>query len=481
VTGTIYGGQTVNGTAAGHVHSNLVQLVGGNINAAIYGGYSARATATNNTVVIDGAATMNRSDVYGGYVMSGGGDAFTGNILHKNTDAELGTVQNFQFVNFNYSGNANIDTLYTTATGSAASGIILNTAGNDINFGGYITGMGDMTKIGNGVLWLTGGSNYFHGGLTLNQGAVSFTDANQLKIGSGNAITFNGAAVDGYSTLRFDGDDIILDAKIIFESSGYLHVDGGYSPATLTTAITGNAGSNMYKSGTGTLVLAADNNTLADQVVVQEGTLQIGNGSTTGSVSVTTGGIFVNTDAALAYNRSDLYWESQEIHGSGKVIQRGIGALMLTGANTFTGGTEIERGQLNVVNNYSYGQANGLDKFGYITFTGDDTNGAKTVAVDVPGALPMLNNTFRTEIGAGHENYVDLTGTPVVLIGGNNIGDKGGAFYVAGGTSMTVDADALVLGYNIANGSLNDLYVESGGTFNLNVGGSFIRYDYAEA
>ncbi|MCL2118103.1 MAG: autotransporter domain-containing protein [Planctomycetaceae bacterium] len=394
--GTVFGGQSIN--TAGLVDGNIIDISGGNVTASlyggysggsgavtnnqvhisdgsvigdIYGGYSSGGSATNNTVTIGNMANLNGSNLFGGFVASGSGDAFTNNTLNKNNDTAIGNVQNFQFINFGYSGNANIGTLSTTPTGSTQSGVTLDTGSNEITFAGVITGTGSLTK-----------------------------------------------------------------------------------------------------KGTGILVLTNDSNNLQNKTVeIQDGTLQLGNGGTTGRI--VTSGFVMSANTVLAYNHSDDVTETQTISGLGKVIQSGTGTLTLAGNNSYTDGTEIERGTVNIVNNFSYGHANNnANNSGYFTFTGGDVIG-ETKNITVSHFVPELTNTFRTQAGAGDQNYVDLRNVETIAdvdIGGSN----GGAFYVAGNTSMNVLADNLQLYNNMTVSGLNDLYVEAGGVFNLSVAGEVI-------
>lgn len=365
--GTIYGGENINGS--GQVNQNKVAITGGTVNATIYGGNnSGSGTAINNTVTIGGSAIMNAAyDLYGGYVNSGGGDAFTGNTLNKNNATTVGTVRNFEIVNFGYSGNANMAGLITTPTGSARPGVTLDTDNYNVTFAGAVTGSGDLAKTGTGLLILT-------------------SDANNIQNRS---------------------------------------------------------------------------------VHVEQGTLQLGNGGTTGKITAS-GGFVVDSDATLAYRHSNNITETQRITGDGKVVQRGTGTLTLNNAsNSFTGGTEIESGTLTFFDSYSLNMAKSpTTHAGYITFTG--AAGAKYVTLrNTTSSGILLANSFRTQTGAGSNNTVDLTSSPNAWIADVDIADKGGAFYVAGGTAMTVTTNSLVLKGNKANGQRNDLYVEAGGTFNL--------------
>ena len=66
------------------------------------------------------------------------------------------------------------------------------------------------------------------------------------------------------------------------------------------------------------------------------GTLQIGNGGTTGSI---TGNVVDN--GTLAFDRSDAVTFGGVISGTGNVVQRGTGTLTVTAANTYTGTTTV--------------------------------------------------------------------------------------------------------------------------------------------
>jgi autotransporter-associated beta strand protein/VCBS repeat-containing protein len=71
--------------------------------------------------------------------------------------------------------------------------------------------------------------------------------------------------------------------------------------------------------------------------------LQIGDGGTSGSIigSVTDNGIF-------AFDLSDSYTFGGVISGDGEFLQRGAGTTILTAANTYTGGTTINAGTLDL-------------------------------------------------------------------------------------------------------------------------------------
>src|SRR5690606_995544 len=74
---------------------------------------------------------------------------------------------------------------------------------------------------------------------------------------------------------------------------------------------------------------------------ITAGTLQLGNGGTTGSIL----GDVANA-GMLAFNRSDAYVFSGVVSGAGALSQIGTGTTILTGENTYAGGTMIAAGTL---------------------------------------------------------------------------------------------------------------------------------------
>ena len=96
----------------------------------------------------------------------------------------------------------------------------------------------------------------------------------------------------------------------------------------------------LIKSGTGTLTLTGTN-IYTGNTTINAGTLQLGNGGITGSITgdVTNNGI-------LAFDRSNELPFAGNISGNGRVTQIGIGTTILTGTNTYAGGTTINAGTL---------------------------------------------------------------------------------------------------------------------------------------
>ncbi|RYD17301.1 MAG: hypothetical protein EOP88_27310, partial [Verrucomicrobiaceae bacterium] len=105
------------------------------------------------------------------------------------------------------------------------------------------------------------------------------------------------------------------------------------------------------KEGAGTLclnnepALAIGNTTVySGSTTINAGTLLVGTGGTTGIIG--TGPVVDN--ATLVFNRMDDVTLANVFSGTGKLIQRGTGALNLTGGGSLSGLTTVEAGRVNI-------------------------------------------------------------------------------------------------------------------------------------
>src|SRR5206468_3269583 len=109
---------------------------------------------------------------------------------------------------------------------------------------------------------------------------------------------------------------------------------------TISGTISGTG--TLAKQGSGTLVLTASNTYSGATTIDVGGTLQVGNGGTTGSFG--TGGITDN--GTLTFNRSNNVTYAGVIPGTGNLVKAGGGVLELTGINTYGGSTTVSGGWL---------------------------------------------------------------------------------------------------------------------------------------
>jgi fibronectin-binding autotransporter adhesin len=142
-------------------------------------------------------------------------------------------------------------------------------------------------------------------------------------------------AVDGYV---ITGGPLVLTGPSSAIRVGDGTAAGQQMTATIRSVISG--ASTLEKSDLGTLVLTGEN-TYTGGTTISAGTLRIGDGGTSGSISGN-----VANNGALVFNRSDTVVFNGVISGTGSLVQAGNGTTVLTGANTYTGGTSVAAGVL---------------------------------------------------------------------------------------------------------------------------------------
>jgi autotransporter-associated beta strand protein len=168
--------------------------------------------------------------------------------------------------------------------------------------------MAGQVNVFSGSTILTG-TNLYSGGTTIAAGAT-------LQLGNGGA---TGSIIG----------DVVDNGTLAVNRTGVL---------TLAGDISGTG--NLTLAGGGALVLTGTN-TYSGGTTINAGTLQLGNGGTSGSIvgNVVDNGVF-------QVNRSDVFSFGGVISGTGSFRQIGTGTTILTGINSYSGGTTIAAGTL---------------------------------------------------------------------------------------------------------------------------------------
>jgi fibronectin-binding autotransporter adhesin len=94
-------------------------------------------------------------------------------------------------------------------------------------------------------------------------------------------------------------------------------------------------------------------NTHSGGTTISAGTLQVGNGGTSGSII---GNVVDN--GTLSFNRSNTLSFGGVISGTGSLEQNGSGSTILSGINSYTGGTIVNAGTLTVNSAQALGLGN---------------------------------------------------------------------------------------------------------------------------
>jgi outer membrane autotransporter protein len=243
--------------------------------------------------------------------------------------------------------------------GTGGAGIVVRaaTATPIVNSGTIESGSGAAAIVANG------GSTSLN---LINSGTIR-------AIGAGNAIQLASGGTTGTITLELQkGSTIQGNVVANAVSAGDIFRLGGTANDTFDVSTVGPQYQNFdsfQKTGTGTWSLTGTGTT-ATPWVIGQGTLQIGNGGTSGAIIGN-----VTNNATLAFNRSDSFTFANLITGSGGVNQVGSGRTNLTGANTYSGPTNVSGGTLAV--NGSIASAVTVQSGG--TLSGNGTVGATTV------------------------------------------------------------------------------------------------------
>ncbi len=367
------------GSSSGIVDNGTLSIAGTNAGASI--------TSLSGTGAVQlGGETLtitNASDDFGGGISGSGnltiaggtetlsgGNTFTGVTTISGGTLSLGSASALA-KSSDVIDNATLDISQSGTTVRTASVVSLDGSGAIIlgantlvltgasgTFSGTMSGTGGLT-LDNGTETLTGANSYA-GSTTIISGTLIISGAGSLS--SSSAVTDNG-------TLDVSG--ISSNAAVTLASlSGSGEVKLGAENLNLTNAsdtFSGTiSGSGQLIISGGVEVLSGVNN-FSGGTLISGGTLQIGDGSLTGSVAgnITDNGI-------LAFDPASNYVFAGSISGTGSLQQLGLGTTILTASNTYTGGTTITSGTLQLGNGSAAG-----------AITGDVTDNG-TLAFDRP-------------------------------------------------------------------------------------------------
>ncbi len=237
-----------------------------------------------------------------------------------------------EFANSSTAGNASI-----TATGSGDGGTFFvdtSTAGNAtiIATNGAFTEFANSSTAGSAsVITDSGGFTIFQN-MALGGQAQFITNAGGVfDISFLSAAGTSAGSIAGAGNYNLGSETLTVGSNNLSTDVSGVIADGGFG---------GGTGGSLVKVGTGTLTLSGDN-TYTGATTISAGVLQLGAGGATGSIVGN-----VTDNATLAFDRSDSATFGGVISGAGIVDQIGGGTTILTGVNTYTGGTTISAGVL---------------------------------------------------------------------------------------------------------------------------------------
>ena len=486
-------------------------------------------SATGSGVVALGSKTLviTNGSLFGGSIRDGGiGGGTGGNLVIAN-----GAEQMFSGINM-FTGSTTIEqggTLQLSGDGSlyASSGVIANGV-FDISDQSTGAGPGIKSLTGNGQVYLGGrnlgivnangtfsgiisdcgatGTACFNGSsggsITLSGGTLTLTGANTYTggttvgyfgaPGSTKLIVTNNSAVGSGRVLLNDagvfqaGADGLTFANRFEVSPSYGTIDSNGHTMTISGVIADATDpGSLHKIGAGTLILTNDN-TYGDGTVVEAGTLQLGNGGSTGSIlgDVSLGG-------TLAFNRSNNYTFSGVISdktGShGQVVQNGSGVVVLESVNSYSGGTFFNKGTIAVASDGNLGDAAGGLTFdgGTLRYDAAFNVGAARAVTLSAGGGSFDSNGFAAGIASDITGTGGLTKTGAGTLTLSGHSSYSGATTVAQGTLKASTANSfsarsavsVATGASLDLGSLDQVIGSLSGAGNVVMGSGKLTVD----
>lgn len=418
--------------------------------------------------------------------------------------------------------NENSRILHLNLAGDASIGAYGGTlpAGNRIDFarGGTINGGGHtLTKLGEGMVAMRGAATDIS--YIVSAGILRGEDSN-LALGSTHVQVNTGATLDSWGERNFNVPVTLQSGSFLTSSNstgtwsgpvvlgGTVNVGGGGS-VIIAQAIAETASGLFTKSGSGTVVLAAENNIdrkfevtggilriafdgslgavpdspSADAITLSGGG-RIQGGGTSGSnltlhsnrgitLASGDGGFHVWTGFSLSYGGA--------ISGSGNFTKTDGGTLVYSGTATHTGSTKLNAGTT-TFQGATLASTSGIDLIGGSVVNVIDSTLTTTGVMNVQSTTfniqsgTITTGTFITANASGAASVINHSGGTLNITGTNNTNTTAASFLLghwgAGGASTVYNLSggvinspgaALALGWDSTNVS----FVQSGGTANL--------------
>jgi len=334
---------------------------------------------------------------------------------------------------------------------SGFSGGVLILSGNaSTTFSGVIeNGAGNMslTKEGAGILTISG-ANTYTGATTINAGTLRLGSASErisnssaLTIATGAIFDMNGVSETVFS---FGGDGTITSSAA---GSVTITHGGGNASSTFSGVIQNGSGTvALNKPLTGTLTLTG-NNTYTGGTSVSNGTIQIGNGGTSGSV---VGNITTGSFGGVSFNRSDDFTFPGNIGtGSGASVRKqGAGTMTLTGSITVSSIT-VQGGILSIGNGGTTGSVTSninvantaaavvFNRSDNITYSGAITNTGSVTKLGA-GTLTLSGASSYSGATTISSGILRLSGASERISNSSALNVASGATFDLGGQSETV-------------------------------------------
>ncbi|HVM50452.1 MAG TPA: autotransporter-associated beta strand repeat-containing protein [Candidatus Acidoferrum sp.] len=402
----------------------------------------------------------------------------SGGVLDANGQSDSFTKLNLAGTGISSGGALINSSASTTSTLTLSSGLVL-TANSSVGGSGSITvnsvisGGFALTYVGTGTLTLTN-VNTYTGATTNSSSSGTLTIASGGKLNSGS---YSGLIANS-GTFNFNSP-VSQTLSGIISGSGPINVTGGAGciltlsgANTFTGLLTINNDSQVNinaLSGLGT----APASTTANALTLNFGFLRVQNASVSLSskygITLGTGQSFggislggsIQVASGLTMTIPGVITGPSAFMVGGGTAAAGYGTNLLSGANTYLGGTAISTGWLRL-------GANGSLPYGTTTVIAADNNGG--AGLDLGGFSQTIGPLASTNAFSGTAG----SGTPTIVLSGaltvleTNVNTTFGGKIVGAGGSLTINGDSTLTLTNV-NSYTGNTTISAGG---LTIGGA---------
>jgi autotransporter-associated beta strand protein len=377
------------------------------------------------------------------------------------------------------SGAGTVTNSYSNVNYPGGALLTLGNEGTNQTFSGTISGNLALTKVGSGTQTLSGANSYT-GGTTINAGALMFASVSAVPatglttVNYGGGLVAQGAYADvnawlgaspqainassagailltpsstdtdvnfttspGYNTLSLGALGAVTYNGTIEPGTGGYYLGGGGGTLTLVNSVTGATALTI--NGPGMVVLSASPGYTGSTTVNTGGVLDLGGNTLTTSAPVALlGGTIQDGTISSATDyviQSGLV--SANLGGPVNLFKTTAGSASLTGANSYTGVTNINGGILNL------GSAGAIPSGGTISFGGGTMQFSSANTHDY--SAKILGSTASISIDPNGQSVTFATALDASNTAGLTVNGTGG--------TLTLSATGLYSGATTVNGS----------------------------
>ena len=412
-------------------------------------------TVTNNGTIIGGAG--GGAGGGGGFgVKVGTNVSLTNNGVIQGGDSAIGS-----------SGGNGIDVGGPLGTSTLVNNGTIRGGNGPLNGSVPTAGAALFVRQGTGTIINTGTIEGGAGAIAIvnnsNNVSMSLINSGTIRAGTGqaNAILLQSGATNALNLELQAGS--VIEGNVVGNATvgpnDILRL-GGMANAIFDVSAIGPQYQNFEtyeKTGTSTWALTGTG-TATTNWNIQDGTLQLGNGGTSGSVI---GNLTTASTGTLAFNRSDIFSFDNLVLGTGTISQIGTGTTIMTADNSaFAGSTTIKAGTLSVngilggtVNVQTGGRLQGTGEVGTTTSDGTIAPGNSIGTLTIDGNYTGNGGTLVIESELGG----DASPTDRLVVTGDTAGTTNVKVVNVGGAgAQTVEGIKIV-----------DVGGASGGAFSL--------------